>query len=74
MSESTATKRVADGVQHAAKQMQRTACRASGGVQDVRDAIRAQPVTAALVVFTLGYLFGRLGALIPSGHSSAGKR
>ena len=35
---------------------------------EVRDAIRAQPITAALVVFALGYLFGRLGALIPSRH------
>ena len=28
--------------------------------------IGAQPITAALVVFALGYLFGRMGAMIPS--------
>jgi hypothetical protein len=32
--------------------------------------IRAQPITAALIVFTLGYLFGRLGALIPTGGAT----
>ena len=32
--------------------------------------IRAQPITAALVVFALGYLFGRLGSLIPTGGST----
>jgi hypothetical protein len=36
----------------------------------VRDVIRAQPITAALVVFALGYLFGRLGSLIPTGGST----
>ena len=61
---------VADGVQDAAHHAQRAACAARSGVGEVRDAIRAQPITAALVVFTLGYLFGRLGALIPSRHSS----
>ena len=61
---------VADGMQDAAAQAQRAACAARGGVGEVRDVIRAQPITAALVVFTLGYLFGRLGALIPSRHSS----
>jgi hypothetical protein len=42
------------------------AYRADSGVGEVRSAIRAQPITAALVVFALGYLFGRLGALIPA--------
>ena len=41
-----------------------------GGIAEVREVIRAQPITAALIVFALGYLFGRLGSLIPSGHSS----
>jgi hypothetical protein len=63
---------VADGVQDAAVQTQHAACAARGGIGEVRDVIRAQPITAALVVFTLGYLFGRLGALIPSRHSSGG--
>jgi hypothetical protein len=37
----------------------------------VREVIRAQPITAALVVFALGYLFGRLGSLIPTGSRRA---
>jgi hypothetical protein len=61
---------VADGVQDAADRAQRAACAARGGIGEVRDVIRAQPITAALVVFTLGYLFGRLGSLLPSRHSS----
>jgi hypothetical protein len=63
---------VADGVQDATDKAHRAACAARGGVGEVRDVIRAQPITAALVVFTLGYLFGRLAALIPSRHSSTG--
>ena len=51
---------VAGGVQGAAEQVQHVACRAKGGVGEVRDVIRAQPITASLVVFALGYLFGRL--------------
>lgn len=39
---------------------------AKDGVSEIRSVIRAQPITAALVVFTLGYLFGRVGSLIPS--------
>jgi hypothetical protein len=42
----------------------------TGGIAEVREVIRAQPITAALIVFALGYLFGRLGSLIPSRHSS----
>jgi hypothetical protein len=61
---------VADGVQDAADRAQHAACAARGGIGEVRDVIRAQPITAALVVFTLGYLFGRLGSLLPSRHSS----
>lgn len=67
--------RVAGGVQGAANRVQDVACRAQGGIGEVRDAIWAQPITAALVVFTLGYIFGRLGSLIPSssGHSSSSR-
>jgi hypothetical protein len=61
---------LADGVQHAAERAQDAACKAQGGIGEVREVIRAQPITAALIVFALGYLFGRLGSLIPSGHSS----
>jgi hypothetical protein len=56
--------RVAGGMQHAADQIQNTVCRTQGGVGEVRDVIRAQPIAAALVVFALGYIFGRLGSLI----------
>jgi hypothetical protein len=62
----------AGGVRDAADQVQRAVCRARGGIGEVRDVIRAQPIVAALVVFALGYLFGRLGSLIPSRHSSSG--
>jgi hypothetical protein len=68
-----AAQRVAGGVQDAADQVQRAVCRAHGGVGEVRDVIRAQPIVAVLVVFALGYLFGRLGSLIPSGRSSSGR-
>ncbi len=63
-----AAQRVAGGVQHAADQVQHAVCTAQSGVTEVREVIRAQPITAALVVFALGYLFGRLGSLIPSRH------
>jgi len=62
-----AAQHVAGGLHNAADQIERAVCHTRGGVTEVRDAIRAQPITAALVVFALGYLFGRLGALIPSG-------
>jgi hypothetical protein len=59
-----AAHRVAGGVQHAADHVQYAVCRTQGGVGEVRDVIRAQPIAAALVVFALGYMFGRLGSLI----------
>ena len=46
------------------------ACREHDAIGEVREVIRAQPITAALMVFALGYLFDRLGALIPSGGPS----
>jgi hypothetical protein len=60
--------RVAGGVHTAVNTAADTVCRAEGGVSEVRSVIRAQPITAALVVFALGYLFGRLGALLPTGR------
>jgi hypothetical protein len=42
---------VAERVQHAARD----------GAVEVRDAIRAQPIAAILVLFAVGYLLGRLG-------------
>jgi hypothetical protein len=69
-----AAQRVAGGVQQAADQVQHAAGVTQSGIGEVREVIRAQPITAALVVFALGYLFGRLGSLIPSGHSTGGRR
>jgi hypothetical protein len=40
----------------------------------IRDVIRAQPITAAVVVLALGYLLGRLGSLIPSSNSTGARR
>jgi hypothetical protein len=59
-----AAQRVAGGVQHAADQVQHAVCKTQGGVAEIREVIRAQPIAAALVVFALGYVFGRLGSLI----------
>lgn len=59
-------KRVAGGVQEAADQVQRAVCRAACGIGEVRAVIRAQPITAALIVFGLGYL---PGSVIPSRRS-----
>ncbi|MEJ0017423.1 MAG: hypothetical protein WDN25_12810 [Acetobacteraceae bacterium] len=64
-----AAQRVAGGVQNAVEQAEHVACRAHDGVGEVRAVIRAQPITAALVVFALGYLFGRLGSLLPSSRA-----
>jgi hypothetical protein len=61
-----AAQHVAGGVHRAVENAEHVACRAHDGVGEVREVIRAQPITAALVVFALGYLFGRLGSLIPS--------
>ena len=61
------------GIRDAADQVHRAACSAGHGVGEIRDVIRAQPITAALVVFSLGYLFGRLGSLIPSRHTPGGR-
>jgi hypothetical protein len=53
---------------------QRAVCGAACGVGEVRDVIRAQPITAAVVVLALGYLLGRLGSLIPSSNSTGARR
>ena len=63
------TQHVAGGVHHTLEQAEQVAGRAQDGVTEIRAVIRGQPITAALVVFALGYLFGRLGSLIPSGSS-----
>lgn len=58
--------RVAGGAQGGAEQVaQATPC-GPDALAEVRGVIRAQPITAALIVFFFGYLFGRLGSLIPS--------
>ena len=56
---------VAGGIREAASQIQHAASRTS--VTEIREVIRAQPITAALLMFAFGYLFGRLGSFIPSG-------
>ena len=54
----------AHDAQDAAEQVSEYGMRGRGtGVAEARAAIRAQPITAALVVFVLGYL---LGSLLPS--------
>ena len=65
---------VGSGAQDAADQVHHVTGEIGCGVGEVRGMIRAQPIAAALVVFALGYLFGRLGSLIPSRHSSARRR
>lgn len=62
-----AARSVADGVQETASRVHHAASRTQGGVTEIREVIRAQPITAALFMLALGYLFGRLGSLIPSG-------
>jgi hypothetical protein len=62
-----AAQSVAAGAAHAAEQAHQAVGR--DGAEAVREVIRAQPITSALVVFALGYLFGRLGSLIPLSHS-----
>lgn len=61
-----AAKRVASGVQEAADQVQRAVCGAACGVGEVRAAIRAQPITAAIIIFGLGYI---VGSFVPSRRS-----
>ena len=56
--------RVAGGLHKAAEGAGCTARKAHDGVGEIREVIRAQPISAALAVFALGYLFGRLGTLI----------
>ena len=62
-----AARSVAGGVQNAASQVQHGASQIQSGVIEIREVIRAQPITAALFMFAVGYLFGRLGSFIPSG-------
>jgi len=59
-----AAQRVAGGVQYAAENAQHAVCKTQDGVGEIREVIRAQPIAAALVVFALGYVFGRLASLI----------
>jgi len=51
---------VAGGVQDAVDQVHRAVCGAACGVGEMRAAIRAQPITAAVVIFTLGYFVGSI--------------
>ena len=47
MEEATMSNSAGGGIQLAADQVQRVACRAGHGVGEVRDVIRAQPIAAA---------------------------
>ena len=59
-------KTVAGEAQIAASRAKHAASQIQGGVIEIREVIRAQPITAALFMFAVGYLFGRLGSLILS--------
>jgi hypothetical protein len=59
-------KAVAGEAQIAASRAKHAASQIQGGVIEIREVIRAQPITAALFMFAVGYLFGRLGSLILS--------
>ena len=61
---------VEGGIQDAAEEVKRVACGVGCGVREARDVIRAQPITAALVVFALGYFFGRIRSAASSRRSS----
>ena len=52
---------VAGGVHSVMEQASNAAGRAHDGIGEVREVIRAQPITAALVVFVLGYCSGDWG-------------
>jgi hypothetical protein len=58
--------RVAGGVHTAIDTAADAACKSEGSVSEIRSVIRAQPISSVLVVFALGYLFGRLGAMVPT--------
>jgi len=62
------------GIQDAAGQVRRVACQTGHGVGEMRAVIRAQPIAAALLVLALGYVFGRVGSLIPSRPTSSRSR
>lgn len=54
------------GALHTSKECASDAAhQADKGIGEIRSVIRAQPITAALIVFALGYLFGRIGSLLP---------
>jgi hypothetical protein len=63
-----AARSVAGGIEHAAGRVRVGAAHARDGIGEVRAVIRAQPITAALFVFALGYIVGRLGSFLPSGR------
>jgi hypothetical protein len=62
-----AAESVAGSVEHPVEHVQHAM--GHGGAGAVREVIRAQPITSALVAFALGYLFGRLGLRTSSSRS-----
>jgi hypothetical protein len=67
-------RRVADGLQDAATHVQQVAASARSGIAEIRQAFRAQPITAALAVFAVGYLCGDLRSRIPARRPSGRRR
>jgi hypothetical protein len=63
-----AARTVTGGVQNAASRVREGAAHTRDGVGEVRAVIRAQPITAGLLIFAFGYIVGRLGTLVPGGH------
>lgn len=57
-----AARSVASGIGEAASQVQHAAMQTREGVAEVRQFIRAQPITAALLIFGFGYLSGRVAS------------
>jgi Fe-S cluster assembly ATPase SufC len=62
----TTVKNVADGLTDAATRVRDVASRTHRGTVEVREMIRSQPVTAAISIFILGYMVGRIGTLFSS--------
>ena len=61
-----AARSIAGNLDDAADKVQHAASRAHAGVVEIREVIRALPVTAAVCLFAFGYLFGRASSPGPT--------